>query len=87
MNELISRNTEDYLNFWKYFKDTELSTKILINLSTEIENKSDEIDTLWIDFITKHPKFSYSSYPHYASYLALIRNSVTKAEKLMIQYK
>jgi len=86
LNTLIARNTDDFVQFWKYFKQPEMVLKDLLALSIEIEKKSIEIQKLWETFIKRHPKFSLSRYPLYSNYLATVRNSFYKAEKVMTTY-
>jgi hypothetical protein len=31
LKELVARNTDDYLKFWTYFKETELNSKLLFD--------------------------------------------------------
>ena len=84
--EHLIKSTNNYIEFWTYFKHLRLQLASLAHKSSKIDHLAEKIDYLWERFGSRYPEFQSLLYEPYAIYLRLISNMPNRATKIMKQF-
>ena len=80
--EKILANTGRFVDFWRYFNESNLCVWNLLTKSEAIESEGDQIDRLWNIYQERHPEFYMANVDIYCLYLKLVRNKPSTANKI-----
>jgi len=80
--EKILANTERYIDFWRYFNESNVCIWNMLTKSEAIESEADQIDRLWNIYQERHSEFYMANVDIYCLYLKLVRNKPFTANKV-----